>query len=809
MFVRVHTLCDRFPGGTSQIIGELAALEGHVLIVGMSNLINWIWNESDDLWRARDFEAIEKLTPSEVKALQRLADETAFDSIHVVGVSTRDHSRWYLPRKMMALLDRLAGVFKSGGRPFGSRWAVKARVVFENPEGCGWASRNPTWPSDFHAGTLANVAPSYALDKKLDRALSRHLEAAWAKVSCYMRYESLSDQIELKLFETDLPMSISRLAAGCLDRECQLLNVDQDLPYQYPKDPNSTRPRSLARLEDQIVSAAVLISFAKELNGPCPEVSYSHRFAPRQSEILYRYWFQAHTEYLTEVLQGARKQRHDHYVCQTDIKSYYVNIDQSKLMNVLGRRLRSSCRCLRLLSATVSRDCHAPHAPGYGLLQGHALSGVLSNVMLQSVDSQLVNQRGLRGRYFRFADDIVLTDVAAPLEATALIQEELAALDDKLKLSDEKTCWHTTPEFRTRVSRSRLLSALDKRFRALLLPLYVVNLSYRGALSAHGWQFVHRYQQLLQKAGVAFTPEWLYRKLGEYGSPWRWMKARKRRWYLHWPRLSLAENSAGRLGWQSEFQSRNPSWVNEKQALKGEMSTLLLAAAKGILAAGLPEEELTRRRRSVKFALYRLSVLGVERVAREVAELVISQPWNIPCGLACQALAKIQDGQALLRVLGNCESSYARAVALRALGKMRTYESVEALASAMDRSPAPIETLMASEALLDANVWGKITLARVMSWLVQQAADPYIQKNVVLILGQAFPDDARDVLLRMRGEPLHPVVHRAIHYALNKPRTESLLRRPEPAVLRRKYRASSYPIIEELLGEEGYYDIVS
>jgi hypothetical protein len=163
----------------------------------------------------------------------------------------------------------------------------------------------------------------------------------------------------------------------------------------------------------------------------------------------------------------------------------------------------------------------------------------------------------------------------------------------------------------------------------------------------------------------------------------------------------------------------------------------------------------------------------------------------------------------LFNIIENSQSSYVRAMALKALGTIRTASSLSILALILDNDNVDmIEKLMASEALLDSNFWHNIQYSRIMSWINQLGDEPYVLKNIILILAQAYPDKLGEYLLSVQGNNLHPIVNRVIHYAKNKSPTENLIRRTEPEIIR-KYRAKSYPIIEELLQEEGSYRIAS
>ena len=185
-----------------------------------------------------------------------------------------------------------------------------------------------------------------------------------------------------------------------------------------------------------------------------------------------------------------------------------------------------------------------------------------------------------------------------------------------------------------------------------------------------------------------------------------------------------------------------------------------------------------------------------------------SQPWNIPVWLSCRGLARAGLQQELFHIIDVSSSSYVRANALKALGHVRPNQSAEYLARVLDGNAEFIEKLMASEALLETNFWHDISETRIEFWLNQTKEQPYLHKNIILIFAQSYPQSFAGYIASLRTENIHPIVNRAIHYAKTKPLGENILWRPEPAVIR-KYRAKSYPIIEELLHDVGSYKFVS
>jgi SAM-dependent methyltransferase len=822
IFVSLQTVCQRFPEGTPQLLETLSALQGHVLIIGMSNLIRWIWKEADLYLETGQLKVLEQLQPAEVTALELLATHTQFDVLHVVGIATKSDNSWWLANKISKLFTKVAERLRLIKRPLGERWQGFTRISFENPQGSYWITKQPRTKIRYFVENLLNTDPKFLNDTRLHQVLSLDtLEVAWVKAQNYMKYEPLVDHVELKLFEQDLETELQCLREACLERNAQYLNVDDDLPYDIPKNEDSTRPMSLAHLEEQIIAAAIGICFQKELDGPCPRVSYNYRLAPHDSEFLYQYWFELYNHYLTDIV----KQLEDKKVCTTDIKSFYPNINQFKLAGIVRQRLDGSVRCYEMLANILVRDCHLQacypaHPPNYGLLQGHAFSGLLANVMLQPVDERLIQHHGLRDRYYRYTDDITVTGIenmTTPdhIEEIQHIQEELSKHDNALKLhsGEGKTHLYETPsKFIRTIGRDIHLNDISARFYAFFVPLFVMDIPYQWKFRRSGWSFVVEYQKLLASVGILFSSEWLFRKLDEYKKPKKLLKSfrrlLKKRKLLRFPAFPSSFNEATEEEWKDTFEHQNTLWLQERHALRLTLNATCKSAVNNLLRANLKEPERKYYARRFKFSLYRLSAFGIDDVAPLITFVLISQPWNVPVGIACRALARSRCENELFQVIEQSPFSYVRALALRALGSIGTERSILQLVLTMDESHTCLEQLMTSEALLEPNVWQRISLERIRKWLEQTADDPYQHKNIVLILAQAYPIQARPILQALDAQPVHVIVHRAIHYALTKPSEENLLLKPEHDAIR-KYRATSYPTIEEFVEDEGSYRFVS
>jgi len=108
-------------------------------------------------------------------------------------------------------------------------------------------------------------------------------------------------------------------------------------------------------------------------------------------------------------------------------------------------------------------------------------------------------------------------------------------------------------------------------------------------------------------------------------------------------------------------------------------------------------------------------------------------------------------------------------------------------------SSTACDKLKASEALLFGDRWETADIASCQR-LIEQETHPYLLKNYVLIIGQAFGDAARGYLRRLQEHCNALTVIDAIQYVLQSP-SRSLVHQYEPDTLLRYY-SKHYPPAE-------------
>jgi hypothetical protein len=251
-------------------------------------------------------DSLSKLESLEIESLKKLAVKTNFEILVILGIATKNRKRWWLVEKLSILLGKFLQTLALGNRMFSSFWKTDAEVLFENPEGSRKSKDKANASSRFFVETITDISPEYAKDKQYQDLLSpKSLERAWVKAQTWINYEAFIDRVELKLFEVDYALELDKLRVACLDKFSKHLNVDFDFSYEFPKNEKVNRPKSLARLEEQIIAVALAIEFDKELMGGLKNVSFSFHLTRRDSEFLYRYWFELYSRFVDNILKNA------------------------------------------------------------------------------------------------------------------------------------------------------------------------------------------------------------------------------------------------------------------------------------------------------------------------------------------------------------------------------------------------------------------------------------------------------------------------------------------------------------------------
>jgi group II intron reverse transcriptase/maturase len=197
---------------------------------------------------------------------------------------------------------------------------------------------------------------------------------------------------------------------------------------QYiPKSDGKQRPPGIPTVRDRVVQMAAKLVIEPIFEADFEDSSYG--FRPKRSAM------QA-----LEAIRVAGNQGHN-FVVDADIKGYFDNIDQEKLMVLVGERI-SDRRVLKLIRqwwrAGVMEDGTVRETLA-GTPQGGVISPLLANIYLHLLDRLWAAKCGSLGELIRYADDFVVMSATEAKAKEALRQIGFVMNKLGLTLHPEKT----------------------------------------------------------------------------------------------------------------------------------------------------------------------------------------------------------------------------------------------------------------------------------------------------------------------------------------------------------------------------------
>jgi len=428
------------------------------------------------------------------------------------------------------------------------------------------------------------------------------------------------------------------------------------LLFHIPKKEGQTRPKTTTRLEEQILSTAIVQKLGTAISRQ-QRKSFSHRLHPHPVEYLYEHWFHLYQLFLNETRKLAAMSKR---VLRADVASFYQNVDQDILLSVIARELNTERTPQEALESMIRRDFPSDHQKGNGLPQGQITSGFWANLYLKQVDEAF---EGLDGVEFaRYADDMVFAVNPRNISTDSVKQQLLSLLKVlRLETSEDKTFPQSGDEYQEQTKLDQEIDRLAKEIARLRAKLFRLNRDYLRRYSSDRWKFLETYQKLLSTLGICISPNWLGRKIEQEESKMIWFISGS----LKFPQYPTSIEEIDR--WGDLFRDQNIDWMLQLDAARKRLVGFF-STALGVLADKQKDEYLRElHRRRLRFATNRLCGLGLTPIADQVATEVIGRPWLIEVHWVCPGLSGCGRYDLLLKILRESESAFVRAHALRAL----------------------------------------------------------------------------------------------------------------------------------------------
>jgi len=803
--VKYQTINGKFPTKTDEIFEVVEPAHRHYVLVAQSNIVrplNDMFDRSETIASEKIARAIldepeegQSFGAAESRTIRGFMERWKLDQMGVLSIAT---SGWHdqLNNLNAKISDKLTSHFHI------TYHKGKEKLPIVNPKSSYWKSQRSETNINFSWSYLHLAAQSFYQDIQWQNLLRYdNLKLAWARTRQYAMREALTDEIELKLFDIDTDLKLVRLRALMLMQDRDKLNLKWLMPYPAPKDASSTRPKTVARIEEQILSVAIIQLLGHSIDRGN---SYSYRLSFRKSEFLYGYWLDAWKTFITDT----HTQTTDKIVFRTDIENFYPSVPQKDLVVATQKNLNIEGRTKKLHKFLLSRDCGRTHTKGYGIPQGHIASGFWADIYLGQVDDVITRETFSDVLFARYADDMVFAFDAAVEDIDDDIKEVKDLLHQlDLRLSKEKTLLQDGAQY---IESTELDPLLDELSENKFKPL--VNQSVFG-LPHEYWMhyqnepenFVNDFYEVLRALSIYMSKSWIHRKLHQHFlTSEKSLNGKKMRW------PGLQDFQSNKEKWLSEFRHLNPYWLNSIAVFKDELGTICLESYNNLQKSNIPESQRKKSLRRFRFTANRICTLHAsDELYQILTDELIQAPWTISANIVCQGLAHGYQIERLLQILTKSSSTYVRAVAAGIFGSVQYDDTHTKYVNDIKSSLTALllngfsdkhERLKSSESLLMFDQHTALTSKQLIT-MINGETDPYLIKNYILLLGKVEPTSISLFIDKYATKCNELIVHDAIQI-LRHDLEQVTKKHFEPFQLKGYYH-NSYPETEADLETNG------
>ncbi len=760
---------------------------------------------------------------AEADAYRRLVEDVPIDVMHILTIGTKNIEKYVQigTDSTKTLEERIKEMADALNQIVGNRHIIEQiaagnyYVSYENPSNSYWRDKGCIcYQTDFYTDYQKIISADLAEDEDWNAVISlENLRSAWAKAQHNLRSESLYDETEIRLFD----MNIDDRLAVLREQLCAYANdvalTDEMISYKFPKNNSATRPRGLSRFEEEILSVAIVQNLgdrSSKLRGS----SYAYRISneKRDTEYLYEYWFSAYCYYMKKARDSAKNYPNG-VILRVDIESFYTKIIQSQLCNELSKELTESQRIRWLMRLLLTKDINE-HEVGQGITQGSIGSGFYANIYLTPIDVKFGHGNQWAVEFHRYVDDMIFV-IPNPDDMTQIenvLNEELQKLS--LNLNEGKTEKYKSSEFLDQSKDDILLEELSERFNSIVNPLWIMNSEHRAILASSyhkdelWWCHIKRYEQCLKAINIHIHELQLSRRVCKYLFT---LRNRERDLAKQKEILGLEgelkstqppdiDSSEAILQWANCFTTSNNEWSENRDQVRNLLIELFHKSWEELRKSNSSNfNEVRKFQRYIRFALYRLSILGLEDIIPALMEIlrdsfwIVREPLNVLENIARQGFT--DELMSLLTYYQNSQQSvdYMKAITIRAMRFLpnidaQEWEVIVKSSTILNQSVSIAENLMATETWLYLGhkyhaFKQSHHLEAVKNALRSQPAPPSrLKKNYILILGEFEPNAVQEFSVNIND----PMLFSARELALQGNPSE-IFDLPELKILRENY----------------------
>ena len=585
----------------------------------------------------------EQFGVEESLAYKSIFEGVAIDNMHIITVATRNYM---LDARVIEMGQAIQQTFSSSRHHATLIGEGQQQVTYYNPQSSLWGSNHYPYTAQFHVNVMSITNQELREDGDWHEVISEeNLRLAWARARRELLREAFVDEIEIRLFESNLDRNLARIRQQLIAYAAEVARTDDYIAYKVPKNATQARPRGLSRLEEEIISVAIvqkLGSKVTQLRGSSYAYRISHSSRGRDTEYLYTSWFNAYQNFI-DAAREAAKRTPDCVVLREDIRSFYTRIVQEQLIEVT-QVLTQSRRIHWLIKLLLAKDLDLDEA-GRGLAQGGIGSGFYANIYLTSIDMLFGTNNEWGVKFFRYVDDMVFV-IPEPTDGRNIdevVDEVINALDGGLRglglelNRDKEELYHNASEFLNATESDQQIEDISESYEAVTNPLFILDAGLRehfirnAANDELWWFWINQYRQCLLQLGIyelsSNISRRVYRYLFDDRKRNRELKISEE---LVFGELPAQENDNEFEEWSTVFGKDNGTWLVELQSLRS-MTTLLLEQSWREWSSSdslAPNHERILQTR-IRFAINKLAVIGFGEAGAIVVAILQHQPWLV------------------------------------------------------------------------------------------------------------------------------------------------------------------------------------